>query len=82
MTDNGNGTYTATVTNTVAESVTISGTLDGANITDTATITFTVGAADPTNSNTTVVAAPTSVVADGCKTGQIRFSLENWCRDR
>ena len=40
VTDNGNGTYTATVTNTVAESVTISGTLDGANITDTATITF------------------------------------------
>ena len=40
VTDNGNGTYTATVTNTVAESVTISGTLDGAAITDTATITF------------------------------------------
>ena len=45
VTDNNNGTYTATVTNTVAESVTISGTLDGAAITDTAAITFTVGAA-------------------------------------
>ena len=43
VTDNGDGTYTATVTNTVAESVTISGTLDGAAITDTATVTFTVG---------------------------------------
>ena len=40
VTDNGDGTYTATVTNTVAESVTISGTLDGAAITDTATVTF------------------------------------------
>ena len=40
ITDNGDGTYTATVTNTVAESVTISGTLDGAAITDTATVTF------------------------------------------
>ena len=40
VTDNANGTYTATVTNTVAESVTISGTLDGAAITDTATIAF------------------------------------------
>ena len=41
VTDNTDGTYTATVTNTVAENVTISGTLDGAAITDTATITFT-----------------------------------------
>ena len=40
VTDNGDGTYTATVTNTIAESVTISGTLDGAAITDTATVTF------------------------------------------
>ena len=63
------------VTNTVAESVTISGTLDGANITDTATITFTVGAADPTNSNTTVVAAPTSVVADGSTTSTVTVTL-------
>ena len=61
MTDNGN---LSTVTNTVAESVTISGTLDGANTTDTATITFfTVGAADPTNSNTTVVAVQQLLMA-------------------
>ena len=45
-----------------------SGTLDGAAITDTATVTFTVGTADPTNGNTTLVAAPTSVVADGSTT--------------
>ena len=40
VTDNGDGTYTATVTNTVAESVTISGTLDGVSITDTSTVTL------------------------------------------
>ena len=75
VTDNGDGTYTATVTNTVAESVTISGTLDGAAITDTATVTFTVGAADPTNGNTTLVAAPTSVVADGSTTSSVTVTL-------
>ena len=75
VTDNGDGTYTATVTNTVAESVTISGTLDGAAITDTATVTFTVGTADPTNGNTTLVAAPTSVVADGSTTSSVTVTL-------
>ena len=40
VTDNGNGTYTATVTNTAAETVTISGTLGSAAITDTADIVF------------------------------------------
>ena len=74
VTDNGDGTYT-TVTNTVAESVTISGTLDGAAITDTATVTFTVGTADPTNGNTTLVAAPTSVVADGSTTSSVTVTL-------
>lgn len=40
VTDNGNGTYSATVTNTTAETVTISGTLAGTAITDTAEIIF------------------------------------------
>jgi hypothetical protein len=42
VTDNNDGTYTATITNTVAEAVTISGTIDGSAITDTAAVTFTV----------------------------------------
>ncbi len=41
VTDNLDGTYTATVTNTTAETVTINGTLDGTVITDTADIIFT-----------------------------------------
>ena len=42
VTDNGDGTYTATVTNDKVEAVTISGTLGGTAITDTAEITFTI----------------------------------------
>lgn len=42
VTDNDDGTYTATVTNTTAEVVTISGSLGGTAITNTAEITFTV----------------------------------------
>lgn len=43
--DNGNGTYTATITNTVAELVTVSATLDAGSgavgVTDTEPVTFT-----------------------------------------
>jgi type IV secretory pathway VirB9-like protein len=45
VTDNGNGTYTATISNPVAETVTISGTIAGNAITDTATVTYTAVAA-------------------------------------
>lgn len=41
VTDKNDGTYTATATNTTAETVTISGSLDGVAITDTAEIEFT-----------------------------------------
>jgi len=40
--DNDDGTYTATVTNTVVEEVTITGTIAGLVITDNAVVTFTV----------------------------------------
>ena len=41
VTDNNDGTYSATVTNTVVETGTISGSLDGSAITDTADVIFT-----------------------------------------
>lgn len=44
--DNGNGTYTATITNAKEENVKVSGTLDAKAITSTAAITF-----NPDNSN-------------------------------
>jgi hypothetical protein len=40
VTDNGDGTYTATITNTTAELVTVTGTIDGADITSTADVNF------------------------------------------
>ncbi|MGD8804102.1 MAG: invasin domain 3-containing protein, partial [Gammaproteobacteria bacterium] len=48
VTDNNDGTYTATVTNTVAEAVTISGSIAGNTITDTAIVTFTASSAPET----------------------------------
>jgi len=63
VTDNKDGTYSATVTDTVAEKVTISGKLGDAALADTAEIDFeaAVGPADPTNANTTINAtAPTT----------------------
>ena len=46
ITDNGDGTYSATITNDNEENVVISGTVDGTAITSTANITF-----NPDNSN-------------------------------
>ena len=79
VTDGQNGSYTATVTNTTAEEVTISGTLSGTEITDTATISFTeapdaIGEADATNENTTIDAsAPTA--ASGVSSSTITIQL-------
>lgn len=71
VTDNGDGSYMATVTNTVAETVTISGTLAGADISDTADIVFeaddataAAGDPDPTNANTVITATGTTLVDD------------------
>ncbi len=47
VTDNSDGTYTATVTNTEEEAVTISGTLDGSAITNTVEITFNPDDSNP-----------------------------------
>lgn len=47
VTDNGDGTYTATVTSTIEENVTVSGTLDGAAINNTGIITFNPDDSNP-----------------------------------
>lgn len=69
ITDNADGTYTATVTDTTAETVIISGTLAGVAIKDTAEIVFEADTTatvegDPTNPNTTIVATGTTLVDD------------------
>ena len=45
VTDNGDGTYTATITNNSAETVTVNASIDGTQVTDDATIAFVAGAA-------------------------------------
>ncbi|MBL4638042.1 MAG: hypothetical protein JKY76_01640, partial [Proteobacteria bacterium] len=63
VTDNEDGTYTATVTSTTAETVTISATVNGSGNTDTADVTFEADVADPTLS--TITAATGTETADG-----------------
>jgi adhesin/invasin len=63
VTNNNNGTYTATFTATTAGAATISATLNGAALTSTAAITVTAGAASA--AITTIAASPTSVPTDG-----------------
>lgn len=75
VTDNGDGTYAATVTNSTAETVTISGTLSGTAITDTASITFDpVPVADPTNEKTTIDATGSTLVG-GTSTSTVTVQI-------
>jgi adhesin/invasin len=75
VTDNSDGTYTATLTSTVTGTATITGTVNAVGITDTATVTLTPGAADATRS--LITATPTSVVADGAATSTITVQLKD-----
>jgi adhesin/invasin len=76
VTDNNNGTYTAVLTSTTsAGTATISGTVGGAAITATATVTFTAGAVDGARS--TLTASPTSILADGVTTSTITVQLKD-----
>ena|GEM_PF-1224305 len=64
VTDHSNGSYTATISNTVAETVTISGTIAGNTISSgNPTITFTPGLVSALHS--TISVSLTSVISDG-----------------
>ena len=76
VTDNGNGTYSATLTSSVAAgTATITGTLNGSAITNNATVNFTAGAASTTTSLLT--ASPTLITADGSSTSTITVQLKD-----
>ena len=76
VTDNGDGTYTATLTSgTTAGTATVTGTVNTVAITDNATVAFTVGAASAATS--TITAAPTSIAADGAATSTITVQLKD-----
>ncbi len=76
VTDNSDGTYTATLTSaTTTGTATITGTVNAVAITDTATVTLIPGAADATTS--LITAAPTSMTADGVTTSTITVQLKD-----
>ena len=76
VTDNSDGTYTATLTSgTVTGSATVTGTVNAAAITDNAVVSFIPGPADRTTS--TISAAPSSIVADGVTTSTITVQLKD-----
>ena len=79
VTDNKDGSYSATVTDTVAETVTVSGKLADVAITDTAEINFEAatiiaGDPDPTNAGTTIDATATTLV-NGTSTATVTVQL-------
>ena len=76
VTDNLDGTYTATLTSaTSTGTATVTGTVNAAAITDNATVDFVPGPADETQS--LITAAPTSIVADGVTTSTITVQLKD-----
>ncbi|HJR54260.1 MAG TPA: invasin domain 3-containing protein [Gemmatimonadota bacterium] len=76
-TDNGNGTYTATLTApSTPGSATISGTVNGQAITDTEVVTFT-GPGPASGANSQITASPTSIPADGGSTSTIMVELRD-----
>lgn len=66
ITNNLNGTYTATLTSLVLGNATITGTINTAAIADNAVVTVTVGAASTGTS--LITAAPASMTTDGSST--------------
>ncbi len=76
VTDNGDGTYTATLTaGSTAGTATITGTLNSVAMTDNATVDITAVPPDATTS--TISASPTSIPADGTSTSTIMVQLKD-----
>lgn len=74
VTDNGDGTYTATLTSATTAGTAIERfTIDGAGATDTATVGFVAGAPDARTS--TISAAPSAITADGVSTSALTVTL-------
>ena len=77
VTDNGNGTYTAILTSPSSPgSATISGTVNGSAISDTALVTFT-GPGPASGATSQITASPTSIPADGSSTSTITVELRD-----
>ena len=76
VTDNGDGTYTATLTSgTATGAATITGTLNGVAMVDRATVVFEERVADAATS--TITGSPLAIPADGVSTSTITVQLKN-----
>jgi len=74
-TDNGDGTYTATLTSLTSGTATISATLDLVALTQTTSVTMAAGSASVSNS--TITTSSTSVTADGASSATITVQLKD-----
>ena len=76
VTDNGDGTYTATAVNSTEETVTISAEINGTEILDTADVIFQTGAPTPVvDPVASIVTATSPIEADGTATSTITIQL-------
>ena len=79
VTDNGDGTYTATLTSsTEAGTAVITGTLEGEDIEDDAEVEFE---AAPSPEFTTIQANPNQITADGESTSEVTITLRDFNDD-
>jgi adhesin/invasin len=69
VTDNSDGTYSATLNASIVGVAHVTGTLNGVAIGTPATVTFMPGSADA--AHTTITASPTTIVANGATTSTI-----------
>jgi adhesin/invasin len=77
VTDNGDGTYTATITSTTPGTANIGFSVDGTASINTTSITFTAAPALVSADQSTVAATPTSVLADGMTTSTITVTTKD-----
>ena len=76
VTDNGDGTYKATLTSaTTLGTATVSGTINSKEMTNTASIVFRCGPASPATSK--ITASPDTLLADGTSTSIITVQLKD-----
>ena len=73
--DKGDGTYEAVLFSTTAGTATLTATLDGSAIADSATVEWKPGPASPAMS--TIDALPTTIVADGASTSTLSIALRD-----
>lgn len=75
VTDNRDGTYSATLTSPVSSgNAVVTASLSGSNLTNTATITYTVAGASLANS--TIAGSPTSILADDATISTLTIQLK------